>query len=405
MLRSSIWRPCLESGSLRQLSKNTSLRIAYVLMLFPAPSETFARRDIDALRSLGHEVVPLSLYRAQGASRLRYWVECLRGLSCSPGLVAAFRLLVRLLFSPGWRPLERLKCIALLPAAARVAGELSRLRPDVIHLFWGHYPALVTLLVRPLLPHSRFSLFLGAYDLELKLPVSRWAAELSEVCFTHAHVNIPHMMALLGNRSVHVVHRGIDLSDYPAADALRFSCRPLRIFTAGRLIPEKGFDKVIDQFVEVVNQYPDAELVIAGVGPDLERLCALVQSAGLSERVTFPGWLSEVEVRNQLLDSRVFVLLSSKPGERLPNVVKEAMAAGCIAIASHSPGIDELIQHGVDGFICDVDDGEAIQAAIGYGFASDEAISLSRAAATKIRDAFDVEHAARRYADCWSQID
>ncbi|MGN2624140.1 glycosyltransferase family 4 protein [Stutzerimonas balearica] len=315
-----------------------------------------------------------------------------------------FQLLVRLLFSPGWRPLERLKCIALLPAAARVAGELSRVQPDVVHLFWGHYPALVTLLVRPLLPHSRFSLFLGAYDLELRLPVSRWAAELSEVCFTHAHVNIPQMKALVGDRNVHVVHRGIDLSGYPSVDALRFSRRPRRIFTAGRLIPEKGFDKVIHQFADVMNQYPEAELVIAGAGPDLERLGTLVQSLGLSGRVSFPGWLSEAEVREQLLASRVFVLLSSKPGERLPNVVKEAMAAGCVAIASHSPGIDELIQYGVDGFICDVDDGEAIQAAIGYGFANDQAASLSRAAASKIRDAFDVEYAARRYADCWSKL-
>lgn len=383
------------------------MRIAYVLMLFPASSETFARRDIDALRSLGHELVPLSLYRVQGASWLRYWGECLRGLLYSPGPVAVFQLLVRLLFSPGWRPLERLKCIALLPAAARVAGELSRVQPDVVHLFWGHYPALVTLLVRPLLPHSRFSLFLGAYDLELSLPVSRWAAELSEVCFTHAHVNIPRVKALVGGRNVHVIHvihRGIELSGYPSADALRFSRRPRRIFTAGRLIPAKGFDKVIHQFADVVNQYPEAELVIAGAGPDLERLGTLVQSLGLSGRVSFPGWLSEAEVREQLLSSRVFVLLSSKPGERLPNVVKEAMAAGCVAIASHSPGIDELIQHGVDGFIFDLDDGEAIQAAIGYGFANGQAASVSRAAAIKIRDAFDVEHAARRYADCWSKL-
>lgn len=380
------------------------MKVAYVLMSFPTASETFARRDMEAMRALGHVVVPCSLRRTSGESRLAYWSACIRGLVARQVFLVLANLLRRILISPGWRPIERLKCIALLPAAARVAAELGRLQPDVVHLFWGHYPALVTLLAKRLLPNTRFSLFLGAYDLELKLPVSRWAAEASDICFTHAHVNVEPMQALLGSRAIHVVHRGIELGAYPAVEALDFSARRLRVFTAGRLIPDKGFDRVIAHFARVAATFPGAELVVAGAGPELPRLRSLACELGLDGRISFPGWLSEADVREQLLASRAVLLLSSKPGERLPNVVKEAMAAGCVTITSRSPGIEELVESGVDGFVCDMDDGPRIEECLTYALSDSRAPLMSRKGAEKIRCAFDVQRAVRSYADKWSAI-
>ena len=52
-----------------------------------------------------------------------------------------------------------------------------------------------------------------------------------------------------------------------------------------------------------------------------------------------------------MASSDIFLFLSSKAGERLPNVVKEAMLAGCICIVSNTPVIDELIEDGKTGFI------------------------------------------------------
>ena len=54
-----------------------------------------------------------------------------------------------------------------------------------------------------------------------------------------------------------------------------------------------------------------------------------------------------------MAESDIFLFLSSKAGERLPNVVKEAMLSGCICIVSNTPGIDELIEDGKTGFIID----------------------------------------------------
>lgn len=381
-----------------------TLRIAMVFMAFPTPSETFAMRDVRAVRQLGHSVTTLSLLKTGDVGVFRLIKGLFSGALFRPGLFSLLTLASRILASGGWPSREKLKTLLMLLPAARVAGLIIDQRPDIVHTFWGHYPALVTLLAKPYLPAAKFSTFLGAYDLELRLPVSGWAAQSSDCMFTHAHVNRQALDSLIGAREVTVVHRGIELESYPVATALGFTDRPLRIFTAGRLIPEKGFDKVIHSFKEILARYPDARLAIAGSGPDLPRLRALCERLGVSQRVEFAGWLSEVQVREQLVSARVFMLLSSKAGERLPNALKEAMAAGCICVTSPSPGVDELVAHGIDGFICVADDRQEILEAVSFGFSADRAEAMSQAAARKIRAGFDVNVSALKYVQQWNHV-
>ncbi|HEY9280783.1 MAG TPA: glycosyltransferase [Eoetvoesiella sp.] len=380
------------------------MHIAMVFMAFPVPSETFAVRDVRALRKLGHVVDTLSLRGDDKAVTPGSCLEYLRAIFWKPGLARLLALAMRIAFSRGWGWGEKAKCLFLLANAARLANRLAKRQPDVVHMFWGHYPALVLLLAKPFLPNTRFTLFLGAYDLEKKLAVSKWAAACSDTLFTHAHANLADISRFIGEKQVNVVHRGIELDAYPAMDELGFEGRGRRIFTAGRLIVEKGFDKVILAFAEVVRHYPDAILAIAGDGPDGARLGQVADKLGIAQNVQFLGWLSEEEVRRQLFASRVFMLLSSKPGERLPNSLKEAMAAGCICITSYSPGIDELVKHGVDGFICEAGDLAAILDAVVFGFGAPGANTMSLAAARKIRAGFDVNVSARKYVECWTSV-
>nr|WP_319528620.1 glycosyltransferase family 4 protein [Pseudomonas laurentiana] len=369
-------------------------------MKYPVSSETFAQRDVQALESKGCVVEKYSL--AERMTLRIMLISLVRLFFRKPGLLALCKLALRVVFSPGWAGSEKLKCIALLIPAARIAEQLIESRPDVIHLFWGHYPSLVTLLARPHLSEACFSIFLGAYDLEKKLPISRWASAQSDIAFTHAYVNRAPICSLVGDRHIEVVHRGIDLAGY--AQVPKFSDRKYTIFSAGRLIPDKGFDKILRAFALVVDQYPMAQLNIAGDGPDLLRLKALAVALGINANVSFLGWLSEELVRDQLFESRVFILLSSKPGERLPNVVKEAMAAGCISISSPSPGIDELVAHREDGFVIKADAASEVLEAVSFGFNSDRAEQMSQLAIEKIEKGFDVRNAADAYINCWVKV-
>ena len=379
------------------------LRGATVFMTYPVASETFAQRDVKALQRLGHSVEIHQLNpRTDGAlDKLKSMASNVKALLGFPAPGQLIGLFFRLLFSRHWRLVDRLKCICLLPAAAHVAKRIIASQPDVVHLFWGHYPSLVTLLVEGHLPRGRLSMFLGAYDLEMKLPVSRWAHATSDLLFTHAQVNVADIQAFLGRSAQpRVIHRGIDLQPYPVDAYVGFAERRAQIFTAGRLIADKGFDRVIRVFAQVHASCPEARLAIAGTGPELTALQQLTRSLGLENAVSFLGWLDEQQVREQLASSRVFVLLSTKLGERLPNAVKEGMAAGCVCISSDSPGIDELLEDGRSGFILDVGSEARIAQTVLIAL-RDDAMSMGRAAVAKVRNSFDVEVSAKKYLALW----
>ncbi|MFF7107638.1 glycosyltransferase family 4 protein [Pseudomonas sichuanensis] len=380
------------------------MRVAMVFMTYPVASETFAQRDVKALQRLGCEVDIHQLNpRVSGrVSRLLRGVMAMLTFPAPGNLV---KLLCTLLLQPGWRIKDRFKALALVPAAALTGKRILASKPQVVHLFWGHFPSLVALLISDRLPASCTSMFLGAYDLEMKLPISRRAFACTQVLFTHAQANVAAIRAFLGTSAQPVVvHRGIDLEPYPQAAASSFGARPLQVFTAGRLIADKGFDRVIRAFARVHDACPAARLVIAGTGPEMSRLQQLGESLGLAGAISFLGWLSEEQVREQLFRSRVFVLLSTKAGERLPNAVKEAMAAGCVCVSSDSPGIDELLEHGRTGFVFAADDEQAVIDSVVAGL-DDAAAPIGAAAAQSVRSGFDVNVSAGKYLKLWCAKD
>ncbi|WP_122665810.1 glycosyltransferase [Pseudomonas viridiflava] len=381
---------------------DSKLTISMVLMTYPVASETFAVRDVTALQRAGHVVDIHQLYaRGERSSRLSSLIKTLKAFANFPAKANIIALVAKVLFRGSWGLADRVKCLLLLGAAVRIAEKLIQRKPDVVHLFWGHYPSLVLPLLAGQLPHTRRSMFLGAYDLEKKLPLSRWAYAEADVLFTHARANVEDIRGFLGhNTTPVVVHRGIDLQAYPVVEVSAFVARPLRIFTAGRLIADKGFDRVIRAFALVRQSSAQATLAIAGSGPELGALQRLAEGLGVANAVDFVGWLSEDQVREQLFKTRVFLLLSTKAGERLPNAVKEGMAAGCVCISSRSPGIEELLDHGSSGYIFDADDESEVVRAVLCGL-SDDSASMGCLAAATVRENFDVNVSARRYVQQW----
>ena len=77
----------------------------------------------------------------------------------------------------------------------------------------------------------------------------------------------------------------------------------------------------------------------------------LARALGIRESVEFRGQVTYDSVLAALASAEVLLFLSRHEAERLPNVVKEAMASRCICIVSRTPGIEELIPNGRIGFI------------------------------------------------------
>jgi glycosyltransferase involved in cell wall biosynthesis len=100
------------------------------------------------------------------------------------------------------------------------------------------------------------------------------------------------------------------------------------IITVARLTAQKRLDRLIAAFALV--RHRDATLLILGEGEDRASLSSLIAGLGLQERVSMPGYVTDVS--QYLQGSDLFVLTSDYEG--LPAALLEAMAANCRVLST-----------------------------------------------------------------------
>lgn len=188
------------------------------------------------------------------------------------------------------------------------------------------------------------------------------------------------------------------------AEHSRASGQPLRIGYVGRMVQEQ---KRVMDFVPVaehlVKRHVDFELNLIGDGPERSVLEAAFKRAGLDAHVRFWGWLSSVQVREQLLRLDVFVLLSDYEG--LPVALLEAMGHGLVPIVTRiESGNTQLVRDGENGFVIPVGDipgcVEALQT-----LGNDRRLlsELKRAAWKSVQD-YSVQHSTDCYVECFDEL-
>ena len=130
------------------------------------------------------------------------------------------------------------------------------------------------------------------------------------------------------------------------------------VIAAGSLQPWKGFGDLIDAFALVRTS---ARLLILGDGPLRKPLEDQIARLGLVDRVKLPGFVHNPI--NYFARADVFALSSHVEG--LPNVLVEAMLAGCTPVATDCPtGPREVLDGGRCGYLVRVGDRDALAAAI-----------------------------------------
>ncbi len=134
----------------------------------------------------------------------------------------------------------------------------------------------------------------------------------------------------------------------PAAPmAKRFPHGRIKLGAAARLYPVKGLAIVLHAVASLRAQRPslDAELHVAGAGPELPRLRALADSLGLQGRVTFHGAVGDMKAFYDGIDC----LLHTPITEAFGLVAIEAAARGCPVVAARVDGLAEAVADGVSG--------------------------------------------------------
>ena len=395
------------------------VRVAYITMLFPSSSETFATGDVREIVARGvdvsvHSLRP-SVRSTEGLAVEREVDRVPRtyngGLrSLGRGLAVAlkrpqvaFDLLTSIVRRCASRPEHLVKSLILAPRTLEIFDHLSAEPPDVVHAFWSNYPALVVYLVQRHMPGVQTSISFVAHDILEQYGFSRPVASEAGLVRTLARVNLRQVERLYGIPvdAIEIVYDGVDLEHLPPPTERV----PRSIVTASRLVENKGVDQVIRVLAHLREDWPDASLRVLGDGPLLPQLRSLAVRLGVADAVRFEGHVSHAELLQAMRRSEVLLFLSETDYDRLPNVVKEGMACGCACVVTDTDGIDELITHGGTGFIVKRGDVAAAVRHVDDVFAGRVPVAeLTRDAEEHIRRIFDRQVSVRRYHELWTEL-
>ena len=153
---------------------------------------------------------------------------------------------------------------------------------------------------------------------------------------------------------------------------------PHSIFLSQGDYPLKGFHFMLQAMPIILERYPDAQLYVAGnniIGKGKSKypyflrasaygkyLKSLISKNRLKKKVTMVGMLSDVEMKEQLLSSSVFVCPSVV--ENSPNTMAEAMLLGVPVVAARVGGIPDLLRENKEGLLFEKGDVKGLADAI-----------------------------------------
>lgn len=139
------------------------------------------------------------------------------------------------------------------------------------------------------------------------------------------------------------------------------------LLAASRLVPRKGFDRLIEALPAIRARHPDVVLLAVGEGPQRPALEAMAEAAGGAAAVRFAGAMPAAAMPGLYALAEMVVLPNrAEPGESdgLPMVVLEAMACGRPVIGGRAGGTPEAVAEGRTGLLVDGAAPAAIAAAV-----------------------------------------
>jgi glycosyltransferase involved in cell wall biosynthesis len=169
------------------------------------------------------------------------------------------------------------------------------------------------------------------------------------------------------NEPPHIIGNYVDISRFSPLSNIE---RKVRVVFVGRLTAQKNLKAAIRAVTSV-----GIGLDIIGDGPERKKLQTF--AGALGGDIRWLGLLSNNELPEVLASYRFFLLPSFWEG--MPKVLLEAMAVGVICIGNNAPGIREVIEDGVTGYLSVGPEDGKLAKALQRAIAGDHASVESRA--------------------------
>lgn len=177
------------------------------------------------------------------------------------------------------------------------------------------------------------------------------------------------------------------------------------ILIVGRMVadePGKGHRELIRAMSSVLEQVPDARLMVAGTGSAVPELKALAQRHHVAQAVVFRGFVSKPELDRLYQNAAVFAMPSRQDGFGL--VYLDAMSYGIPCIASNADGGQEVVLDDRTGYHVPVDDPQTLSAVLVQLLQDDQLRSrLGQAGKQLVQNYFTETHFHERFWNLLSQ--
>lgn len=249
-------------------------------------------------------------------------------------------------------------------ALSELRRAMRAFRPHIVHTHSSKAGVLGRLAARlegvPRVVHSIHGFGFGAHQpapvRAAFLAAERVAAPWTDVFIAVSRRNAADGVALglFEPEQVRVIRSGIDLGSFRNPSGGAAVRRELGIPERSPVVaqvscfkPQKAPERFVTAAARILSRCPEAHFVLVGDGALRPRLERLRGELGLNGRLHLPGWRRDVPA---VLAAASVATLTSR-FEGLPRVVVEALAAGVPVVTMAVEGVEEVLRHGVDGFV------------------------------------------------------
>ena len=272
-----------------------------------------------------------------------------------------------------------------LALASRMSEVAERHHLDLLHVHYAIPHSISALLAQQMTTNRRLPFITTLHGTDITLvgtdpsyfPITKFSIERSDGVTTISEYMRQRTVEFFGvSNPIEVIHNFVNCSLYRPDEEARSKGRK-RILHISNFRPVKRVLDCIRAFAKV-RQHVDAELVMAGDGPERGPAERLARDLGVSEDVRFLGKQDHME----RLIPRMHALHLPSEMEAFGLAALEAMACGVPPVATLTGGVPDLITHGVDGYMEPVGDVDA-QAARLWNLLTDEKLHAGMAEAAR----------------------
>jgi len=281
----------------------------------------------------------------------------------------------------------------------KLTAVLAKVKAELLHIYFGHIGVHLLPLIQAWPKPSVVSFHGADVMVDLDKPAYRAATQQMLEAVRLVLVRSESLGRALINLGcpagkIRLQHTGIPVDEIPFRPREWPANHEWKFVQACRLIEKKGLRVSLRAFAKFAARHPGSTFTIAGEGPLRNELGQLAAELGIADRVFFPGFISQTQLRELFYQSHIFLHPSEVGGdgnqEGVPNSMLEAMASGLPVFATEHGGIPEAIENGRSGILVKERDEEALALALLERTANPEGLAaIARNGAEVVRKHFE----------------